>query len=433
MMPFRFTRARRAWPSCGVLVAVAFVLLAGTARADKLLIPMDLSQTDHLKSYGLIYWALQRGIVSEWVLNYRGGSFMMDYNDLIAGEAQVRGVRTERISAAEVAQIHATVEQENMEIMRLERAPRIAVYTPPNRQPWDDAVTLALTYAEIEYTTLWDREVIGGQLSEYDWLHLHHEDFTGQYGRFYISFGNAPWYLQQKREFEEMARSLGFSKVSDLKRAVARAIKAYVEAGGFLFAMCSATDTFDIALASEGLDICAAMCDGDPMTPNVNDRLDFSRTLAFESFHVLTDPYVYEFSDIDTYPERVRQRRGAEADFFTLFDFSAKFSPVESMLTQNHVNHIRGFLGQTVGYHRRFIKNSVVIMAEAQGIDEVKYIHGNAGQGTFTFLAGHDPEDYAHLVGDPPTNLSLHRNSPGYRLILNNVLFPAARKKEQRT
>ena len=412
---------------------LGMILCSGVVRADKLLIPMDLSQTDHLKAYGVVYWALQRSVICEWVLNYRGGSFLLDYSDLIAGEAQVRGVRTERISAGQAAQIQATVEQENMEIIRLESAPRIAVYTPANKQPWDDAVTLALTYAEIEYTTLWDREVMAGELQNYDWLHLHHEDFTGQYGRFYISFANAPWYQRQKQQFEELARSLGYPKVSELKKAVARTIKAYVEGGGFLFAMCSATDTFDIALAAESVDVAAAMCDGDPMTPGVNQRLDFSRTFAFQNFEVLTDPYVYEFSNIDTYPERVRQRRGAEADFFTLFDFSAKFSPVESMLTQNHVNHISGFLGQTVGYHRRFIKPSVVILAEAQGIDEVKYIHGNVGQGTFTFLAGHDPEDYAHMVGDPPTNLSLHRNSPGYRLILNNVLFPAARKKEQRT
>lgn len=414
----------------------AVLLVVGMAQpvfADKLLIPMDLTQTDHLKAYGVIYWTLQRQISSEWLLNYRGGSFMMDYSDVVALEAQVRGVRTERISSAQAAQIYGTVEQENMEAIRLDKAPRIAVYTPPNKQPWDDAVTLALTYAEIDYTTLWDAEVLRGDLRNYDWLHLHHEDFTGQYGRFYISYQNAPWYQQGKAECERVAHDLGFSKVSECKKAVARAIKAYVAGGGFLFAMCSATDTIDIALASEGIDITPEICDGDGTTPNYNRRLDFSKTMAFQDFRLEENAGVYEFSDIDTYPERVANPRGPEADFFTLFEFSAKFSPVESMLTQNHVNHVKGFLGQTVGFHRNVIKPSVVIMGEAEGVDEVKYIHGSAGQGTFTFLAGHDPEDYQHVVGDPPTDLGFHRNSPGYRLILNNVLFPAARKKEQKT
>jgi len=417
-----------------VIAAVALSLvLCGNALADKLLIPMDLTQTDHLKAYGIVYWALQQQIQSEWLLNYRGGSFSMEYTDAVAVEARIRGVRTERISSSQMAGIYATIERENMEIVRLEKAPRIAVYAPPTNQPWDDAVTMALTYAEIEYTRLWDREVLAGELSEYDWLHLHHEDFTGQYGRFYISYQNATWYRRQKLEFEEMARSLGFDKVSEEKKAVARAIREYVSRGGFLFAMCSATDTIDIALAAENVDIVPAICDGDGQTPNYQSRLDYSKCMAFQNFHLTQNIWEYEFSDIDTYPERVANPRGPEADFFTLFEFSAKLSPVESMLTQNHVNHVQGFLGQTVGYHRRFIKPSIVIMGEAEGIDEVKYIHGNVGEGTFTFLAGHDPEDYQHMVGDPPTNLSLHRNSPGYRLILNNVLFPAARKKERKT
>jgi len=417
----------------GVFAVGMILFAAGPALADKLLIPMDLTQTDHLKAYGVVYWALQRAITAEWLLNYRGGSFMMEYNDVVALEAQVRGVKTERITPAQAAQVYSTIEHENMEVIRLEKAPRIAVYTPPNKQPWDDAVTLALTYAEIDYTTLWDAEVLRGDLREYDWLHLHHEDFTGQYGRFYISYQNAPWYQQDKAECERVAHELGFSKVSECKKAVARAIKAYVANGGFLFAMCSATDTIDIALAAEHIDITPEMCDGDGMTPGYQNLLDYSKTMAFQNFHLEENVWVYEFSDIDTYQERVLNPRGPEADFFTLFEFSAKFSPVESMLTQNHVNHVKGFLGQTVGYHRRFIKPSVAILGEAEGVDEVKYIHGNVGEGTFTFLGGHDPEDYQHVVGDPPTDLSLHRNSPGYRLILNNVLFPAARKKEQKT
>jgi len=416
-------------------IALAMLLLCGAeaSRADKLLIPMDRTQTDHLKAYGVVFWSLQRGLPAEWLLNYRGGSFLLDYSDVIRAESQLRGVLSERIADGDAAEIYSTIERENMEVIRLDKAPRIAVYTPPNKQPWDDAVTLALTYAEIEYTTLWDREVLAGELRNYDWLHLHHEDFTGQFGRFYISYQTAPWFLQQKAELERTARELGFAKVSELKKAVARAIREYVANGGFLFAMCSATDTIDIALAAEGVDIVPAVCDGDGVTPDYNNRLDFSKTMAFENFRLEENPWVYEFSDIDTYNDRAANPRGPEADFFTLFDFSTKLSPVEAMLTQNHVDHVRGFLGQTVGFHRRFIKPSVIVLGESEGEDEVKYVHGQVGTGTFTFLGGHDPEDYQHLVGDPPTDLNFHRNSPGYRLILNNVLFPAARKKEHKT
>ncbi len=418
---------------CRIAFAVLLFCGAGVSRADKLLIPMDRTQTDHLKAYGVVFWSLQRGLPAEWLLNYRGGAFLLDYSDVIRAESQVRGVLSERIADGDAAEIYSTIERENMEVIRLDKAPRIAVYTPPNRQPWDDAVTLALTYAEIEYTTLWDREVLAGELGNYDWLHLHHEDFTGQYGRFYISYQAAPWFLQQKADLERTARELGFAKVSELKKAVARAIREYVANGGFLFAMCSATDTIDIALAAEGIDIVPAICDGDGVTPDYNNRLDFSKTMAFENFRLEENPWVYEFSDIDTYADRAANPRGPEADFFTLFDFSAKLSPVEAMLTQNHVDHVRGFLGQTVGFHRRFLKPSVIVLGESEGEDEVKYIHGQVGTGTFTFLGGHDPEDYQHLVGDPPTDLNFHRNSPGYRLILNNVLFPAARKKEHKT
>jgi hypothetical protein len=421
------------WIRSAVALLVLVSPLATTAKADKLLIPMDLTQTDHLKAYGVVYWALQQQVGAEWLLNYRGGSFLTEFSDAVMSVAQVRGVRAERVRSTQVAQIYATVEQENMEVVRLEKAPRVAVYAPPSNQPWDDAVTMALTYAEIDYVTIWDPDVLGGNLDDYDWLHLHHEDFTGQYGRFYISYRNAPWYRQQVSEFEAMAAQLGFATVAEEKRAVAKAIRAYVASGGFIFAMCSATDTFDIALATEGLDIVTDAVDGTGMTPRYNDRLIFDHTVAFTDFRLEENTWEYEFSNIDTYPERVRNPRGADADFFTLFEFSAKLSPVEAMLTQNHVSHVKGFLGQTVGYHRRFVKPSVVILGEADGEDEVKYIHGIVGDGTFTFLAGHDPEDYQHMVGDPPTNLSLHRSSPGYRLILNNVLFPAARKKEQKT
>jgi len=394
---------------------------------------MDLKQTDHLKAYGIAYWTLERGINVEWLLNYRGGSFMMDYYPAIERECRLRGVAYSVISGPEVAEVYATIEQENMEVILLEKAPAIAVYTPPNKQPWDDAVTLALTYAEIPYTTLWDEEVLRGELEKYDWLHLHHEDFTGQYGKFYASFHNAPWYIEEVRMNEAMARKLGFKKVSELKKAVARMIREYVLRGGFLFAMCSATDTIDIALAAENTDIVPEVFDGDPPDPNCQQKLDYSRTLAFTNFKLIMDPLVYEFSDIDVPPSYAAPLRGPEADAFTLFEFSAKYDPVPTMLTQNHVSVINGFMGQTTGFHRDRIKKAVVILAEVEGSDQVKYIHGNLGRGTFTFLGGHDPEDYQHLVGDPPTQLSLHKNSPGYRLILNNILFPAAKKKKRKT
>ena len=320
-----------------------------------------------------------------------------------------------------------------MDVVRLEKAPRIAVYVPPGFQPWDDAVTLALEYAEIPYDRVWDQEVLQGKLSAYDWLHLHHEDFTGQYGKFYASFAGATWYQEQQVTLEREARKLGFRKVSELKKAVARTIKEYIAAGGFMFAMCSATDTYDIALAAEHADICDVMYDGDPPDVDAQARLDFSRTLAFTNFTLETNPLRYEYSDIDVPPSDVLAMQKPETDYFTLFEFSAKFDPVPTMLTQNHANVIQGFLGQTTGFRRQLIKNSVVILAEREGSDQVRYLHGNYGRGTFTFYSGHDPEDYQHAVGDPPTDLSLHKTSPGYRLILNNVLFPAAKKKQQKT
>jgi len=394
---------------------------------------MDLKQTDHLKAYGVAYWTLEKGINVEWLLNYRGGSFMTDYHAAIERELRVRGVLYENISGAQAAQIYATIEENNMEVVLLEKAPAIAIYQSPRETKWDDAVALALDYAEVPYTKLWDKEVLRGELEKYDWLHLHHEDFTGQYGKFYRNYRNAPWYIEMVQINEAMAKELGFRKVSQLKLAVAKMIHEYVLRGGFLFAMCSGTDTYDIALAAEGTDICDAVFDGDPIDPDCQRKLDFNKTYAFENFRLITDPMVYEFSDIDIPPSDNPLLRRQENDYFTLFDFSAKWDPVPTMLTQNHVSVIKGFMGQTTGFKKSLIKKSVIILAESEGTEQVKYIHGNIGRGTFTFYAGHDPEDYQHFVGDPETQLSLHKNSPGYRLILNNILFPAAKKKERKT
>jgi hypothetical protein len=407
------------------------LLLAAPAASARILVPMDRDQTDHLRAYGLTYWALQRGLHGEWLLNYRGGSFLLPDEADLPGEAAVRGVRIESVDEAAVAQIYAEIADNNMEVVKLETAPRVAVYVPPTAPPWDDAVQLALEYAQIPYTKLWDAEVLDGRLADYDWLHLHHEDFTGQYGKFYAAFAATEWYRKQVAENEAMARRLGYAKVSDLKKAVARTIRMYVAEGGFLFAMCSATDTFDIALAAEGVDICAAEYDGDRADPAAQRRLDFTRTFAFQDFQLETNPLVYEFSNIDTSPKAML--RGLRNDWFTLFDFSAKQDPVPSMLVQDHVANIPGFMGQTTGFEKRLLKPGVTVLAETPGADDAKYIHGHFGKGTFTWYGGHDPEDYQHAVGDPPTDLSLHKSSPGYRLILNNVLFPAAEKKEKKT
>jgi hypothetical protein len=394
---------------------------------------MDNSQTDHLKAYGVTYWVLKQNVNVEWLLNYRDGSFLMDSYPGIAKELRLRGVSFEEKSPSEVLNIYSVIEENNMDIVLLEKAARIAVYVPPSARPWDDAVRLALGYAEIDYDAIWDKEVLSGVLPEYDWLHLHHEDFTGQYGKFYANYRNQAWYKNQVAECEMMARSLGFDKVSEEKKAIAREIKKYVGQGGFLFAMCSATDALDIALAAENVDIVASVFDGDPPDPRANEKLDFSKTLAFENFKLYTDPMLYEYSNIDYPPSFEAVSPGADVDYFTLFEFSAKYDPVPTMLTQNHIGVIKGFMGQTTGFHRDKIKKHVVIMGEVGNSPQVKYIHGNYGKGTFTFLGGHDPEDYRHYVGDPPTRLELHKNSPGYRLILNNVLFPSARKKERKT
>ncbi len=407
--------------------------IPGLLWGQKILIPMDLTQTDHLKAYGIAYWSLKKGVPVEWLLNYRGGSFLINNFAGLTQEMRLRGVRFEEVSAAQVLQIYATIEENNMDVVLLEKAAKIAVYSPPDKQPWDDAVTLALTYAEIDYKVIWDAEVLNRALGDYDWLHLHHEDFTGQYGKFYASYHLQDWYRAEVATNEAMAHKLGFNKVSEEKKAVAREIKRYINNGGFLFAMCSATDALDIALAAEGVDIVAEVFDGDPVDPRANEKLDYSKCLAFENFKLYTDPMLYEYSDIDVPPSFQPVAPGAEADYFTLFEFSAKWDPVPTMLTQNHVGVIKGFMGQTTGFRRSLIKKSVVIMGEVVNGEQVKYLHGNYGRGTFTFLGGHDPEDYQHFVGDPPTRLELHKNSPGYRLILNNVLFPSARKKERKT
>lgn len=416
-------------------VCVAVVGVNILYSQQKVLIYMDLQQTDHLKAYGVAYWALARGLEIDWLLNYRGGSFMLDGHDFVASECRVRGVSFTAISGSQAAQIYSEVQQEdnNMDVVRLEKAPRVAVYVPPGFHPWDDAVTLALEYAEISYEKLWDDQVLQGKLYEYDWLHLHHEDFTGQYGKFYASFANAPWYVEQQVTLEKKAKELGFRKVSELKKAVVRSINEYIAGGGFMFSMCSATDTYDIALAAENVDICDVMYDADPPDPNAQQKLDFTKTLAFTNFSLERNPLRYEYSDIDQPPSDMLAMQNPDTDYFTLFEFSAKFDPVPTMLTQNHVNVIKGFLGQTTNFKKSTIKNAVVIMAEKEGTDQVRYLHGNFGRGTFTFYGGHDPEDYQHAVGDPPTDLTLHKNSPGYRLILNNILFPAAKKKQQKT
>ncbi len=413
-----------------VLLLVLFPFL--TFPQSKILIYMDLKQSDHLKAYGITYHVLARGEKADWLLNYRGGSFMLNYTDKIANECRVEGVAFEPLTTSQAADIYSTVQSDdnNMAVVQLEKAPKIAVYVPPSFQPWDDAVTMVLDYAKIPYTKIWNDEILNGELAKYDWLHLHHEDFTGQYGKFYASFSNAQWYIDNQIQYENDAKKNGFKKVSDMMKTVAEKIKDYVGKGGFLFAMCSATDSFDIALAAHNVDICSSMFDGDPPDPDAQQKLDFSNTLAFTNFKLEMNPYVYEFSSIDVQPSEIGNR---DNDYFTLFDFSAKYDPVPTMLTQDHVNVIRGFMGQTTMFHQENIKKNVTILAKRQGTDQVKYIHGNYGRGTFTFYGGHDPEAYEHLVGDPPTDLSLHKNSPGYRLILNNVLFPAAKKKKQKT
>jgi hypothetical protein len=418
-----------------IAILSLILLISPLAIANKVLIPMDLTQTDHLKAYGVAYWCLKYGTNVEWLLNYRGGSFLTDDLPQITEVCRLKGVSYEEISGAQEADIKKTIEDNNMESVLLEKAPKVAIYAPPDRKylPWDDAVSLALKYADIPFDIVWDPDVLTGKLKDYDWLHLHHEDFTGQYGKFYAAYRNTNWYKQDKAFNEKTAHDLGFAKVSKLKLAVVNAIADYVKNGGFLFAMCSATDTYDIALAADKTDIVPEESDGDAVDPDCNKQLDYSRTFAFENFEVVTNPLIYEHSNIDTSPTRGAWGLNQQNDYFTLFEFSAKWDPIPTMLTQDHVQTINGFWGQTTGFEKQFIKKHILIMAETPGTSEAKYIHGDFGKGTFTFFGGHDPEDYQHMVGDPPTDLSLHKHSPGYRLILNNVLFPAAKKKEMKT
>ena len=415
-----------------LLLFLLLALFTLRLSAAFILIPMDNTQKNHLKAYGLAYWALQQQVEVSWLLNYRGGSFMLKHHPTLEGECVVRGITYQVIADVQADAILQEISdpQVNMDEMRLQKAPRIAVYTPKNKLPWDDAVTLALTYAEIPYDVVYDEEVIGGALPLYDWLHLHHEDFSGQFGKFWAVYRNAPWYKEDVSVSESNATMLGFSKVSQLKLAVAQKIREFTAGGGYLFAMCSAPDSYDIALAAENIDICDVMFDGDAADPHANDHLNYHNCFAFTDFSLITNPYEYEVSNIDVTTSR---KVIMANDFFTLFDFSAKWDPVPTMLSQNHEQVIKGFMGQTTAFNKTYVKSEVILMGENKAANEARYIHGNYGKGTWTFYGGHDPEDYQHLVGDPPTDLNLYPNSPGYRLILNNVLFPAAKKKKQKT
>lgn len=416
---------------------VLFLLLSiyMPMHASYLLIPMDNEQSNHLKAYGLTYWGLTHEVEFSWLLNYRGGSFMCTYLKQVEDECKIRGVSYELIADGQAGAILAEIARPevNMDEIKLQKAPKIAVYTPPNKLPWDDAVTLALAYAEIPYDKVYDDEVINGKLPLYDWLHLHHEDFTGQYGKFWAAYRSAPWYTEEVRTSQERAQRLGFNKVSECKLAVSQKIRDFVAGGGYLFAMCSAPDSYDISLAAEGVDICDVMFDGDPMQAGAQAKLNYGNCFAFHNFKIVTNPSEYEVSNIDIDPHKRQAEVKEEYDFFTLFDFSAKWDPVPSMLCQNHTKAVHGFYGQTTAFRREMLKSSSLVLGEAKSLGEARYIHGEYGKGTWTFYGGHDPEDYQHLVGDPPTDLSLFPNSPGYRLILNNVLFPAAKKKKQKT
>jgi len=421
-----------------ILSFLLVIIGATSSFASYILLPMSHDeQRDHLKAYGITYWVLDNGQEAYWLLNYRGGSFAFEHNNLFEAECKIRGISYEVISNAQFAQIRTSIadKEKNQEVIKLEQAPKIAVYSPnfnskgEKIQPWDDAVTLVLTYAEIPYETIYDQEVLGDKLAQYDWLHLHHEDFTGQYGKFYGSQGGKPWYKANQKKMESLATDLGFKKVSHLKLAVAKRIKEYIEGGGFMFAMCSATDTYDIALAAEGLDICASIYDGDDADANAQSKLNYDNTLAFRDFDLIKNPLTYEHSSIDNKKRKITP----ETDYFKLFEFSAKWDPIPTMLCQNHTLTVKGFMGQSTAFRKEYIKPEILIMGENKAAGEARYIHGNFGYGTWTFYGGHDPEDYRHFVNDPETDLSLHPKSPGYRLILNNILFPAAEKKKRKT
>jgi hypothetical protein len=414
-------------------ILIVFLLISFSAKASFILLPMDeTTQQNHLKAYGITYWCLDKKYKASWLLNYRGGSFLLPDAEEIRKECKIRGVSFEVLSDAETKSILDDISSpsQNMENVILEKAPKIAVYTPKGKQPWDDAVTLVLTYAEIPFTPIYDEEVLSDSLLLYDWLHLHHEDFTGQYGKFFGAYRNAPWYIEQKKAAEELAIKLGYSKVSEEKLAVSKKIRDFVIGGGFMFAMCSATDSFDIALSADGVDICEPMFDGDASEGNYQSKIDYSKTFAFKDYILDRKPDHYEFSSIDMTEKR---QLPMEKDYFTLMEFSAKWDVIPSMLCQNHTQLVKGFMGQTTAFDRELIKTNVLVLGENLLNSEARYIHGQKGKGFFTFYGGHDPEDYQHKVGDEPTVLDLHPNSPGYRLILNNVLFPAAKKKKQKT
>ena len=409
------------------------VLISNSILASFIYVPMNHdNQKNHLKAYGIVFYSLQNGLKAKWLLNHDGGAFLIENNKAIENECKIRGVSYEIISDAKSQLILEEIgsPSSNKEAVTLEKAPKIAVYSPKDKMPWDDAVTMVLTYAEIPFDVIYDIEILADKLLLYEWLHLHHEDFTGQYGKFYGSFRTAPWYVKQKKEAEKLAKELGFAKVSEEKLAVSKKIRDYVIGGGFMFAMCSATDSFDIALAAEGVDIAEAMFDGDATDINYQSKIDFEKTFAFKDFVLERNPNVYEFSSIDMTNKRVIPKT---SDYFSLIEFSAKWDPIPTMLTQNHTVLVKAFMGQTTSFDRNTIKTNVLILGENTVNREARYIHGTKGKGLFTFYGGHDPEDYTHRVGDPKTELDLHPNSPGYRLILNNVLFPAAKKQKQKT
>lgn len=409
------------------LLFTSFVL-----KASSILIYMDEEQKNHLKAYGIAYWSIKQSADVSWLLNYRGGSFLIAYSKPVEDECKIRGVSYQIVADGKVTSILNEISdpEVNMELVKLEKAPKMAVYSPKSKLPWDDAVTLVLTYAEIPYDVIYDDDVLKDKLAGYDWLHLHHEDFTGQYGRFWANFRNATWYREDVKNQEAAAQKNGFKKVSEMKLEVAKRMKEFCTGGGFLFAMCSGTDSFDIALSADGVDICESMFDGDAADPHAQEKLNFSNTIAFKDFKLDINPRNYEFSNIDATQTRTLNQAN---DFFTLFDFSAKWDQVPTMLTQNHDKVIKGFMGQTTAFRKQLVKPNITILGENKGAEEVRYLNGEIGKGRFTFYSGHDPEDYQHEVGDPPTDLNLHPNSSGYRLILNNVLFPAAKKKPQKT
>jgi hypothetical protein len=411
------------------------LILTIQAQASYILLSLDHGQKNHLKAYGIAYWVLGNGVEVNWLLNYKGGSFMFPYSQKFENESLIRGVSYEVISDAQAAHILDEIASPdvNMDAVKLEKPPKIAVYSPKTKLPWDDAVTMVLAYAEIPYTVIFDDEVLTGELPKYDWLHLHHEDFTGQYGKFYANYKMQPWYQKQQQEYEAMAKKHGFKKVSELKLGVVKKIREFCAGGGFLFAMCSATDTYDIALSAEGVDIVESMFDGDPADPNANSKLSFKNTFAFQNFSLVMNPFLYEYSNIDSRPNDNPPTVLEANDYFNLFQFSAKWDPIPTMLTQCHESTIKGFMGQTTAFRKNLIKSDVLVLGESKSLGEAKYIHGTFGKGTWTFYGGHDPEDYQHFVGEEPTDLNLHPNSPGFRLILNNILFPAAKKKKQKT